>query len=299
MSAVLRKKIDAGAGVPPSILQLQAFWAQLQTKAREWAEATYNLETKAALASRRVINGKQAQQILESQIAVYFSATASPGIAALAIDTAGAMRNAAARMNQEPDSLADASPLFLKLLSEQAVADLWRTVRTGVFDEKPSGAATPIADASGATGRFEADARYLQVEYELMLEGQSSRVWLMFAFDFMRDFARTWQRQQADQKVQARHHSQKTLSDSVRASTIVLDAVLDRLSLTIGDCSKLEVGSVLTLTGADAGRLNLSADTINGSVDIGSGELGVWKRQRALKLTAPISESFAREIADL
>ena len=299
MSAVLRKKIEAGAGVPPSILQLQAFWQQLQAKTCGWAEETYNAATSAEPGLRRVITGKQAQQTLEGQIAVYFSSVASPGVAALAIDTAGAMRNAAARMHQEPESLTDASPLFLKLLSEQAVADLWRTVWIGVLGGKDTGSQVPIADASGAAGGFEADARYLQVEYQLLLDGQPSRVWIMLEFEFMRGFARDCQRQLADQKVQARHHSQKTLSDSVRASTIVLDAVLDRLSLTIGDCAKLEVGSVLPLSGADAGQLNFSADTINGSVDIGSGELGVWKRQRALKLSTPISESFAREIADL
>jgi flagellar motor switch protein FliM len=105
-------------------------------------------------------------------------------------------------------------------------------------------------------------------------------------------------RDAADNKAQARHHSRKSLSDSVLASTTTLDAVLDRLSLTIGECAKLEVGTVLPLSGADAGKLSLSADTLNGCVDIGSGELGVWKRQRALKLTTPISENFAQEIVD-
>jgi hypothetical protein len=68
--------------------------------------------------------------------------------------------------------------------------------------------------------------------------------------------------------------------------------------MTIGECAKIEVGTVLPLAGADAGRLSLSANTINGSVDIGTGELGVWKCQRALKLRTPNSENFAQEIVD-
>jgi flagellar motor switch/type III secretory pathway protein FliN len=79
---------------------------------------------------------------------------------------------------------------------------------------------------------------------------------------------------------------------------MTLDAVLERLSLTIGECAKLEIGTVLPLSGAVAGKLSLTAETINGSVDIGSGELGVWKRQRALKLSTPVSVSFVQEIAE-
>ena len=298
MSAVLRKKIESGAGVPPSILQLQQFWLQLQARTRDWAKDTYDAAPEVTLASRRAVNGKDAQAVLDDQIAFYFSADASPGICGIAMDTAGAVRNAAVRMNEDVGSITDASPLFLKLLAEQAGLSLWRLVGTRLLDMS-SGAASPLADPAGAVGRFDAANRYLQVEYSLRFGEEVSRVWFVFPFDFVMAFARTSLRQAADQKAQARHHSQKTLSDSVLASTLKLDAVLDRMSMTIGECSNLQVGKVLTLSGADAGKLSLSADTINGSVDIGSGELGVWKRQRAVKLNAPISPGFAQEIADL
>jgi len=298
VSAVLRKKIESGAGIPPSILQLQQFWLQLQTRTRDWARETYGTEASITLGSRRVVNGQDAQRALDAELAFYFSGEASPGLCAMAIDNAGAARNAAARMNQDADSLTDASPLFLKLLAEQAAIVLWGNVSGGLLNARAS-KSSPIADPKVAAGKFDTSSRYLQVEYQLQLGEQVSRVWFAFSFDFMQQFARDSLRHIADQKVQARHHSQKTLSDSVRASTITLDAVLDRMSLTIGECSKLEVGTILPLSGADAGKLSLSADTINGSVDIGSGELGVWKRQRALKLRTPILDSFAQEIADL
>ena len=298
MSAVLRKKIEAGAGVPPSILQLQQFWLQLQTRTRDWAGETYAADCALTIGARRVVNGRDAQKTLDTEIAFYFSAEASPGLCAVAIDNAGAARNAAARMHQDVDTITDASPLFLKLLAEQAAVALWGDVAAGILNARAT-KALPLAEAGGAAGRFEGASRYLLIEYRLDMGEQVSRVWYAFHFDFMQQFARDSLRQIADQKVQARHHSQKTLSDSVLGSTITLDAVLDRMSLTIGECSKLEVGTVLPLTGADAARLHLSADTMNGRVDIGSGELGVWKRQRALKLKTPISESFAQEIADL
>lgn len=296
MSAVLRKKIEAGAGIPPSMLRLQSFWLKLQTCTREWAADTYGIQPDITLASRRTVSGVEARKTLDQEAGFFFSANLSPGLAGLALDSAGAVRNAAVRMDQDVDSLADASPLFLKLLAEQAGLDLAQSVSAGLFRIEQGVAST--ADPAGAAGSFNAANRYLLIEYKLQLNEDVTRVWFAFAFDYLQKFIASSLRDAADNKAQARHHSRKSLSDSVLASTTTLDAVLDRLSLTIGECAKLEVGTVLPLSGADAGKLSLSADTLNGCVDIGSGELGVWKRQRALKLTTPISENFAQEIVD-
>lgn len=296
MSAVLRKKIDAGAGIPPSIMRLQQFWLQLQTCTRNWAADTYGILPEISLTSRRVVTGQEAQQQLDSETGFYFSAKTSPGLAGIAMDAAGAIRNAAMRMDQDAESLSDASPLFLKLLAEQAGLALGGQIAETVI--KSGQGLTSAADPAGATGRFDTTSRYLLLEYQLKMADEVSSIWFAFAFEFMQQFSVSSQRAAAEQKANSRGHSQRSLSNSILASTTMLDAVLDRLSLTIGECAKLEVGTVLPLAGADAGRLSLTADTVNGSVDIGSGELGVWKRQKALKLKTPISENFAQEIVD-
>jgi flagellar motor switch/type III secretory pathway protein FliN len=298
VSAVLRKKIDAGAGVPPSILQLQAFWDQLEAETSDWARKVYDIESELDLADRRVVGGTQALEALQGKIAFFFNEDGSPGISAIAVDPSGATRNAAQRLGQDSASLTDASPLFLKLLFEQVVTDFGNQIASNVLKSYDFYLSL-ASDASGAKGRFEAASRYLLAEFRVPLEDQESRICFVFPLQFILDYAQSYLRSMSDQKVMARHQSRKTLSDSVRASTIVLDVVLDRISLTIGECSQLDIGSVLPLAGADGNRLCLTADTINGSVDIGTGELGVWKRQRALKLSAPISESFAQELADL
>jgi flagellar motor switch/type III secretory pathway protein FliN len=296
VSAVLRKKIDAGVGIPPSILRLASFWLQLQTLARNWAADAYGLIPDITLSNRRVVNGIEAQRKLEEETGFYFAADVSPALAGVAIDATGAIRNAAVRMAQEVDSLCDASPLFLKLLAEQASLGLCQSVSSALLNTDHNVTAT--ADPSVSAGHFSGANRYLLIEYELQMEGGASRIWFAFSYDFIEKYVALSQRDTAEQKARARHHSRKSLSDSVLASTATLDAVLERVTMTIGECAKLEVGAILPLSGADAGRLSLSADTISGSVDIGAGELGVWKRQRALKLTTPISAGFAQEIVD-
>ncbi|WP_084331799.1 FliM/FliN family flagellar motor C-terminal domain-containing protein [Hyphomonas adhaerens] len=296
VSAVLRKKIDAGAGIPPSIMQLQHFWLQLQACTQDWAADTYGIRPEVSLASRRVVNGQEAQQKLEAESGFYYSAATSPGLAGIALDAAGSIRNAAVRMNQDIESLGDASPLFLKLLAEQAGLELCHQVTADLFDAEEGASSAP--DPSGAAGRFETSSRYLLLEYRLQMDDEVSSVWFAYFFEFIQQYVISSQRAASDRKGQGRHQSQRSLNNSILASTTMLDAVLDRLSLTIGECAKLEVGTVLPLAGADGGRLSLSADTINGCVDIGTGELGVWKRQRALKLKTPISKTFAQEIVD-
>lgn len=299
MSAVLRKKIESGAGVPPSILQMQAFWEQLLSRTDDWARDAFGSETQPIVSSRKVISGRVAGTLSENPFTVFFAADVSPGLCAIALDERCAIQCAATRLHQDVAGLEGASSLFLKLLSEQPTIALWQRFASGMADHNVTKSQVSQVEASAAAGGFDATSRYLEVELSLTFDGQASQIRLLYFVDYMQRFARTYVRQLAERKARACSQSPKSLSETVRASAISLDAVLDRMTLTIGECSQLEIGNVLPLASADAGRLFLSAETVNGSVDIGTGELGVWKRQRAVKLHTPISESFAREIVEL
>ena len=133
---------------------MRQFWQQLQTRTRDWAAKTYGTLPDVTLTGRRVVNGTDARHMLEHAVAFYFAAENSPGLAGIAIDTAGAVRNAAVRMNQDVASITDASPLFLKLLAEQAGTDLWDEIAVGLM--KAGKSAAPFTDPVGAAGRFDA-----------------------------------------------------------------------------------------------------------------------------------------------
>ena len=99
--------------------------------------------------------------------------------------------------------------------------------------------------------------------------------------------------------VQAEQDGRDTLRKRVRGSTVVLDAVLHSVSMTIGECSRLEVGQIIALPEVKMNKLDLCAETVNGSLPISQGELGAWKGQRALKLHAPVPEDVIKEIAEI
>ncbi len=299
MSAVLRKKIESAAGVPPSVLEIRAFWHDMGKRIEAWSLELFDVRCHFRPTGYKVIGGKSVAPIIESPNALFFGATASPGLCAIIMDPEFAIRNAAKRMRQDPASLQGASPLFLKLLFEQPAGDLWRRIATELTDHDLFKGAAPQPDATFAAGGFVPESRYLQTEFSAMLEDRPLRLLFVFQLEFMQRFARTYLRREADRKEEACSQSPRALTRSVRASAVELDAVLHRFSLSIGQCTELEIGTVLPLANVDPAQLWLSADTINGSVDIGSGELGVWKQRRAVKLRTPIASSFAREIVDL
>ncbi|WP_035539503.1 FliM/FliN family flagellar motor C-terminal domain-containing protein [Hyphomonas oceanitis] len=299
MSAILRKKIEAGAGVPPSIANLRPFWEQVQSSAEAWAHANLGAETMVKIIGRRVIGASAADDILEDPFTFFMAANLSSGIASVTLDNRIAIQCAAARLHQDVESLADASSLFLKLLCEQTSVALWQKMGAPLEGHEVSAKQSPLCDSESAVGGFDNASRYLRVDLELEFGGGVSVLKIMYAFDFMQQHAQTELRHEEVRKQEACQQTPKSLSASIRASGISLDVVLERMTLTIAECSRLEVGNVLPLANADANRLSLCAETINGSVDIGLGELGVWKRQRAVKLHTPISENFARELVDL
>ena len=301
MSSVLRKKIEAGAGIPPAILQFHEFWDPLQAKVAAWIFDTLGIETKAVPETRRVVPGNIASAQFESLSSFVFNGKFSPGLCAVAIDEAGAAMNAVHRLQQPSDNLDGVSDLFRKLLLEKPAINLWRLIAAGFSDHTLTGTQAPLAEFSAAAGGFEPDQRYLMVCFAAPDGGRVARIWVVFHFEYVQRNATEFEKKAAlrRQVSAAPGHGRDALRESVKSSMITLDGVLDRLTLSIGECSRFEVGQLIALPDVDTTRVSLQAETVNGSVDIGQCEMGIWKRQRALKLKTPILEPFTRELAKL
>lgn len=299
MSSVLRKKIEAGAGIPPTILQYQEFWDLLQAKVAAWTFDTYGVETKAIPDIRKVVPGNIAVTQLEGLQSLVFNSRNSPGLCALGVDAAGAALNAGQRLHQGDDGMDGASALFLKLLFEAPGLGLWRSLATSLEGHIPAIGQVPLSDYAAAAGGFDPAHRYLMIGIGFSKGETRARLWLVFDIDYVLRHAVDALHRGGDRRGASGGRSQEALRASMRSSTILIDGVLDRLNMTIGQCSRLEVGQMLPLSEADTARITLQAETVNGSVAIGFAEMGVWKRQRALKLSTQILEPFTQELAKL
>jgi hypothetical protein len=299
MTSVLRKKIEAGAGIPPKILQCTEFWDALQVKVSAWAFDTFAAEFRAIPDARRVVAGNIAIGQLDGLLSFVFNAKFSPGICAVAIDQMGAGINAALRLQQATDDLDGITPLFRKLLLETPAIALWRTLAAGLTDHLVIGSQAPFSEYAQAAGGFDPAERYLMVGYTCSVSEQRCRFWVVYHLDHVQRRAAEFEHLAAQSRGSGDAKDRDALRASVKSSTILIDGVLDEISMTIGQCSRLEVGQVIALPDVDTANVSLRAETVNGTVDIGKCEMGVWKQQRALKLKTPILEPFTRELARL
>ncbi|WP_300380623.1 FliM/FliN family flagellar motor switch protein [Henriciella sp.] len=308
MSAVLRKKIQLAGGLAPKILQCSPLWDGVVAGAEAWAGNAYGHELDARIISRRVISGRSTHERLEEGFSfVPLTKTSSP-LAAISIDRPGAARYAAVRLNQKSESLMNASELFLKLLCEQPAHALWEAVGNAlsiIGETMP-----PLGDIEAMPEAIEPHDRIVQVSLSLTTEGgedgwlleggeEPPEIRLFFELAGLEKLARSLARQARSHAAGPAAGSQAALRSRLRQSSIRLDGVLDQFDMSIGECARLEVGQVLPLNGNETGQLALCAETMNGSVAISQGEMGNWKGQRALKLNAPVIDSFVREIAGI
>jgi hypothetical protein len=301
MSVVLRKKIEAGAGMPPAILQFDGFWEPLQAHVSSWLSGMYTLQGKVVPEARRLVQGDIARAHLGKFSYFVFSSVFSPGLCAIGIDEVGVAVNARHRLQQPSGNLEGVSELFMRLLIETPVVDLWRQIASELADHRTSGTKAPTTDFSSAAGGFGSAQRYLMVDYAIPKDAEVARICLVFHFDYVQRNADEFEQMAAfrQQASSGKGQGGEALRKSIKSSMIKLEGVLERLTLSIGECSRFEVGQVIVLANVDTAHISLEAETVNGSVDIGQCEMGVWKRQRALKLKTPILEPFTRELVKL
>lgn len=288
--------MGTGSGLPPTILRFHTFWDAVHQSVAGWAAQCLDGGVPQAPEMRRVYSGAAAIEALELRTAFYFNSRVSPGLCAIATDGAGAARIVAKRLSQDFESAKEASALFLKLMFEAPAVSLWRSAAGSLEGHHAEATVSPLSEPVQAAGNFEADSRYLIIAYSIMPEAVQSQIWLVFDLDYVMGCAHEAERRAAEHK---RPTSSKLLRESVMNSSIRVEAVLDKISMTIGECSRLKVGDLIPLPDTDPGSVRLNAETVNGQIEIGQCEMGVWKRQRALKLKQPVLEPFTQEVAKM
>ena len=69
--------------------------------------------------------------------------------------------------------------------------------------------------------------------------------------------------------------------------------------MTVGDCTRLEIGQTISLAGVSLDQLQVMALTQDGVAHIGTAALGVYKHNKAVKLLEDPSSAFLTDLAEL
>ncbi len=78
----------------------------------------------------------------------------------------------------------------------------------------------------------------------------------------------------------------------MRAATRPLEIVIEDIKLSIADCTRLELGQVITLPGASHERLSMKTASRSGPITLTTATLGVFKSNKAVKLNYDLDSSF-------
>lgn len=275
----------------------------------QWAHEVYGVAGDPHLQSRKVLADKGLETAFGESFAFILPGQSAGALAAVSINAPGARKYAATRLRQDVASLKHAPELFLRLMSEHAARALWKRVSLTFSKDAAQAAPLQLVEFNATADALENETGYLCLTYTLggdggedswLIEGggDAPEVQLLVKMQDVKSAVRTLQTK-AEKTVTSDSGGHDVLRKRVRDTAVVLDAVLDTLPMTIGACSRLEIGQVIALPGAKMDRLHLSAGTVSGSLPISQGELGAWKGFRALKLRTPVPEDVIREIAEI
>ncbi|MEO1304489.1 MAG: FliM/FliN family flagellar motor C-terminal domain-containing protein [Pseudomonadota bacterium] len=292
MSTVLRKKLESSGGLPPSVLQNQAFWVSLEGVLATWLNGIVGGENELRLQSREVCRGAALNEDLFGAYLYGFKSSVD-FIVGVSIDNLIAARVAAGKLEQAPETLLEAPQLFLQLLLEAPASDLATDVATAfeMLDAEGEG------PDSTAMENLDVEGSCILVYYICDIDGQAVRIGVALKLDKVIAYATANPDGVASADGTPDAKPATINAPRVQNSNVQLDVIIDRVPMSVADCARLEPGTVISLPGTDRAKLTISAKTVDGPVDIAIGELGVWKHQRAVRLKTEIEPSFLKEVA--
>ncbi len=89
------------------------------------------------------------------------------------------------------------------------------------------------------------------------------------------------------------------MRNMIMESTQMVEVVIEDVTMSIADCTRLEIGQIINLPGASHTRLDLKVRTNSDIQNISNATLGMFKSNKAVKLLDDIDPSFLAGFADV
>ena len=298
MTSVLEKKMASNTRLPPSLLGYQDYWEVLEDHISRWMLATFEIECQPDTEIRVNIDAKAATELIGERNGYVIGDSDAVLPRAIWFSPSITTRYAAERLGDKPEKLAGTSPIFLRLICETPTSELVKRVSEWLVLSTTSPALLDPADIAYTSSPLEPTDRFVHTEVAMHVDDESYKVGFLVELD--RFLQLHTERVRAIRSgASALGSSSATLKNSVRASYLDIEAIIERLDMTVAECSRLEIGQEIDLPDANRQSIRLVAKTLTGDEEIATGELGVWKHNRAFKLSTPVSESFLRNTVDL
>ena len=298
MTSVLEKKMSSNTRLPPSLLGFREHWENLENHVSRWMLESFNIECAPSVETRINIDAKAATELISSRNGYILGENFGAVPAAIWCSPSITTRYAAERLGDQPEKLEGTSPVFLKLICEAPTSELVKRVSEWMVLSTSSSAIMDPSDLVYTSDPVKPTERFIHVELGMHVDDES------FSVGFLAELQQFLSLHAERLKAgisggSALGNSSATLKNSVRKSFMDVEAIIERLNMTVAECSRIRIGQEIELPDANRQTIRLIAKTLTGNEEIAQGELGVWKQNRALKLSTPVSESFLSNTVDL
>lgn len=290
MENILRRKIDAATGMPPSIVRNARFWEEILQVTTQWGEQNLSGEIGVAFISKKVVSPVYFSEHLSGGLGFSYPVSADGGLCGVLFDRSCGLSLAATRMSQRLDDMGEPSDVFLRLINEGPAESFRAEMNVALGIDESTDQNLP-----SVLPKEVENSRYLELVLELDCDGTKCRAQLYFECGgLMRRLAA-----QAEAQNKSDAPVRLGLRKSVQTSKLSIDATLEHIPTTVGTCVRMEVGDVIPLSESDMAKVAMNVRTLSGLVEITSGEVGVWHQNRALRLSAPVSREFLKDLASV
>lgn len=269
------------------------FWDTTLICVESWVEDNFQTRGGVELLSRQVVRGPEALKNVDSYIPFIFRRRKFSGMCFIGLNRSLSEAFAAKRLNENQDNLADVSNIFLGLICESATCALWESLAFKLLGENLEAPQPSATEFGAAEGGFLKTCRYLVMTYNLQLPGGGKEIQLIFTLDAVRDIIKRSDNEGNEEGLLNLDGEGGGLRDSFMASTVTLNAVLDTIDLSLGECIRLEPGQTFKLPNVEGRKVQITVETLNGTHKIADAQVGAWRKQRAVKFTTPIAQEFA------
>ena len=296
MSLALRRKLAAKTGIPERVLNAEDFWGNICGTVSLWAEKFIPGANDVNLNDRVLIDS----EALQDQVLAPFSYLIGWGdediIGAIRVNKFCAAKHGASRLGVELSDLTDVPDIFLTLVFEKSLPSLFMSLQRVLMPN-----AEPVDE--GVFETVESRARlgrglsFIQIDLDLKIDDRDVQInlWLKYG-----DVRQATENSDEARPLPAQDSGARTiLASHVKRSGMTFHAIVDRISLTLGECIDLSIGQILPLSEASLERLALSVSTLNGDITICNGELGSWKNNRAIKIRTEPDAGFLQNVGEI
>ena len=285
MGNVLRKKVDAAAGLPPSLVACDPFWRHILSKTNSWADEALGGEAFFALEKRRVCRGSVISRLLSKHQVAYFNLLNSPGFTALAVDMGTLSDLSARRLGVEANELG-AAPLMLKrLLFGKVAAQFWSTLAPIFPEHDERSACEPYLSSENGGDIFPADETFVLVNLASGEVGAGPVISVVLPLEYLMNNLE--QLPACEVNNRRTGTAQAPGLEAIALDTrIEMDAVVGELQLPLANWFHMDVGEIHVLVEAKDREAALEVGGSNGRTKIGTGTMGVLNDRRAIRVNA-------------